>query len=139
MTKEIKMKKIILAMLLLSITLFAEFKTIDNATFKKLKKEGVLVIDIRTKGEWKDIGIIGGSHKMTFFSEQGRPLFADWFFELGKILKDKSEPFIIYCAHASRTSELGKFLTKEGFKNVYELKDGIEAGWIKAGEKVVKE
>ena len=133
------MKKIILAMLLLSITLFAEFKTIDNAEFKKLKKEGVLVIDIRTKGEWKNIGIIEGSRKMTFFSEQGQPLFADWFFELGQILKDKSEPFIIYCAHASRTYELGRFLTEEGFGNVYELKGGIENGWIKAGEKVVKE
>jgi rhodanese-related sulfurtransferase len=133
------MKKIILATLLLSMSLFADFKTIDNAEFKKLQKEGMLVIDIRTEGEWKETGIIEGSRKMTFFSERGQPLFADWFFELGQTIKDKSEPFIIYCAHASRTSELGRFLTQEGFENVYELKGGIEAGWIKAGEKVVKE
>lgn len=139
MTKEIKMKKIILAMLLLSMSLFAEFKTIDNAELKKLKKEGVLVIDIRTKGEWKDTGIIEGAHKMTFFSEQGQALLADWFFDLGQLVKDKSEPFIIYCAHASRTSALGQGLMQMGFENVYELKGGIENGWIKAGEKVVKE
>jgi len=112
MKKEIKMRKIILAMLLLSMSLFADFKTIDNAAFKKLQKEGVLVIDIRTQGEWETTGIIDGSRKMTFFSEQGQPLWADWFFELGQILKDKSEPFILYCAHASRTKELGRLLKK---------------------------
>ena len=133
------MKKIILVTLLLSISLFADFQTIDNAEFKKLQKDGILVIDIRTKSEWETTGIIEGSRKMTFFSEQGQPLWSDWFFELGQILKDKSEPFILYCAHASRTKELGRFLTEEGFENVYELKNGIEGGWIKAGEKVVKE
>jgi rhodanese-related sulfurtransferase len=133
------MKKIILATLLLSMSLFADFKSIGVAEFKKLQKEGVLVIDIRTAWEWKETGIIEGSKKMTFLSEQGQPLWADWFFELGKTLKDKSEPFIIYCAHASRTYQLGKYLEKAGFENVSELKGGIENGWIKAGEKVVKE
>lgn len=133
------MKRIILLIALLNMGLFAEFKTIDATELKKLQKEGVLLIDIRTKSEWEDSGIIEGSRKMTFFSEQGQPLFADWFFELGQTIKDKSEPFIIYCAHASRTYELGKFLSEEGFENVYELKGGIENGWIKAGEKVVKE
>jgi len=133
------MKKILLIIVLLNMGLFADFKTIDVTEFKKLQKEGVLVIDIRTQYEWETTGIIEGSRKMTFFSEQGQPLFADWFFELGQTIKDKSEPFIIYCAHASRTKELGNFLNQEGFENIYELKDGIEAGWIKAGEKVVKE
>lgn len=132
------MKKILLLIAILNMGLFADFKSIDIVAFKKLQKEDVVVIDIRTKSEWKDTGIIEGSRKMTFFSERGQPLWADWFFELGQILKDKSEPFIIYCAHASRTAELGKFLTEEGFENVYELKAGIEDGWIKFGEKTVK-
>ncbi len=133
------MKKIILATLLLSMGLFADFKSVDVPEFKKLQKEGVLVIDIRTQSEWKDIGIIEGVHKMTFFSENGQPLLADWFFELGRLVEDKSTPFIIYCAHASRTKALGQGLIEMGFKNVYELKDGIENGWIKAGEKVLKD
>jgi len=133
------MKKIILATLLLGMSLFAEFKTIDVKEFKKLQKEGVPVIDIRTEGEWKETGIIEGAKKITFFSEKGQPLLADWFFELGLLLKDKSSPFIIYCAHASRTEALGEGLKQMGFENIYELKGGIENGWIKAGEKVVKE
>lgn len=133
------MKKILLLIAVLNMSLFADFKTIDVAEFKKLQKEGLAVIDIRTKGEWKDTGIIEGAHKMTFFSEQGQALLADWFFDLGQLVKDKSEPFIIYCAHASRTSSLGQGLMQMGFTNVYELKGGIENGWIKAGEKTVKE
>jgi len=131
------MKKIILATLLLSMSLFADFKTIDVKEFKKLQKEGLPVIDIRTEGEWNTTGIIEGAHKITFFSEQGQALLADWFFEVGHLVKDKKEPFIIYCAHASRTESLGQGLIQMGFENVYELKGGIENGWIKAGEKVI--
>ncbi len=132
------MKKILLLIVLLNIGLLADFKTIDVAEFKKLQKEGVPVIDIRTAYEWKQTGIIEGAHKITFFSEQGQPLLADWFFEVGHFIKDKETPFIIYCAHASRTEALGQGLMQMGFKNVYELKGGIENGWIRAGEKVVK-
>jgi len=132
------MKKIILATLLLSMSLFAELKTIDVKEFKKLQKEGLPVIDIRTEGEWNTTGIIEGANKITFFSEKGEPLLADWFFEVGHLVKDKKTPFIIYCAHASRTQALGEGLTQMGFETVYQLKGGIENGWIKAGEKTVK-
>jgi len=132
------MKKMILAMLLLSMSLFAELKTIEVKALKKLQKEGVPVIDIRTPQEWNTTGIIEGAHTITFFAENGQPLLADWFFEVGHLVKDKKTPFIIYCAHASRTQALGEGLTQMGFETVYQLKGGIENGWIKAGEKTVK-
>ena len=132
------MKKILLTIALLTVTVFADFKTIDVAEFEKLQKEGLPVIDIRTAQEWNTTGIIEGAHKITFFSEKGQPLLADWFFEMGHLLKEKKEPFIIYCAHASRTKALGEGLVSMGFENVYELKGGIENGWIKAGKKTVE-
>ncbi len=132
------MKKILLTLAILSMSLFADFKTIDIAEFEKLQKEGLPVIDIRTPQEWKDIGIIEGANKITFFNDKGQPLIADWFFEVGHLVKDKKSPFIIYCAHASRSKALGEGLVNMGFENVYELKGGIENGWIKAGKKVVK-
>ena len=133
------MKKILLTLAILSAMLFAEFKTIDIPEFEKLQKEGVVVIDIRTPQEWKDTGIIEGAKKITFFSERGQPLIADWFFEVGHFIKDKKTPFIIYCAHASRSKALGEGLESMGFEHVYELKGGIENGWMKAGKKTVKE
>lgn len=132
------MKKILLVTVMLSMTLFAEFKSIGVDEFKKLQKEGTPVFDIRTPTEWQDIGVIEGSIKATFFSEQGQPLLADFFYTLGTLVKDKSQPFIIYCAHASRTEVLGEGLAQMGFEKVYELKGGVENGWLKAGEKLVK-
>jgi rhodanese-related sulfurtransferase len=133
------MKKKLLLIALLSKVLFADFKTIGIEAFEKLQAQGLPVIDIRTAQEWKDTGIIEGAHKITFFNEQGQPLLADWFFQFGHLVKNKQEPFIIYCAHASRSKALGEGLKNMGFENVYELQDGIENGWIKKGKKTVKE
>jgi len=132
------MKKFLLIAGFLSTALFAEFKTVDVTEFEKLKAQGIPVIDIRTPMEWKQTGIIEGAHKMMFFTPDGQPDLAGWFFELGHLVKSKKEPILIYCAHANRTKSLGEGLTQMGFENVYELKDGIENGWIKAGKKTVK-
>ncbi len=132
------MKKILLLLALLSVTLFAQFKTIGMAELEKMQAKGVPVIDIRTPMEWKETGIIKGAHKMMFFTEKGEADLAEWFYNLGRLVKDKNKPFIIYCAHANRTKVLGQGLDQMGFKHVYELKDGIENGWIKAGKKTVK-
>jgi len=132
------MKKILLILAVFSVSLFADFKTVDANAFAKLKAKGHPVIDIRTPGEWKQTGIIKGSHKMMFFTPKGDADLAEWFFNLGRLVKDKKEPILIYCAHANRTKSLGQGLVDMGFKNVYELKGGIENGWIKLGKKVVK-
>jgi len=133
------MKKIWFATLLLSVSLFAEFKTVDADTFEKLMEKGYPTIDIRTPMEWKQTGIIKGAHKMMFFTPNGQPDLANWFFELGHLVKSKKDPVLIYCAHANRSKALGKGLEQMGFEHVYELKGGIENGWIKAGKKTVKE
>ncbi len=133
------MKKTILLIAALTIGAMAKFTTIDNATLEKMQSQGIPVIDIRTPQEWKTTGIIKGAHKMMFFDEKGRPDMGNWFFELGHLVKDKEEPFVIYCAHANRSKALGQFLDKQlGFQKVFELKDGIENGWIKAGKPTVK-
>ena len=133
------MKKILLIAGMLSVSLFAEFKSVDANTFEKLMAKGYPTIDIRTPMEWKQTGIIKGAHKMMFFTPQGQPDLAGWFFELGHLVKDKEQPILIYCAHANRSKALGEGLDRMGFKHVYELKGGIENGWIKAGKPTVKQ
>jgi len=132
------MKTIVWIAALMSVSLFAEFKTVDADEFVKLQTKGYPVIDIRTPDEWKQTGIIKGAHKMMFFTPTGEPDLAGWFFKLGHLVKDKKQPILIYCAHANRTKALGEGLDQMGFKNVYELKGGIENGWIKFGKKTVK-
>ena len=132
------MKKILFVLALSTMSLLADFKTVDAKEFEKLMAKGYPTIDIRTPGEWKQTGIIKGAHKMMFFTPNGDADLANWFFELGHLIKDKKQPILIYCAHANRTKSLGQGLIQSGFENVYELKDGIENGWMKAGKKTVK-
>lgn len=132
------MKKILFSVAFLSVSLFAEFKTVDAEEFAKLMAKGYPTIDIRTPMEWKQTGIIEGAHKMMFFTPKGEPDLAQWFFDLGHLVKDKKEPILIYCAHANRSKALGQGLEHMGFEHVYELKGGIENGWMKAGKKTVK-
>jgi len=75
-----------------------------------------------------------------FFTPLGEADIPNFMYKLGTLVKNKNKPFIIYCAHANRSKELGKWLTnKLGFKKVYELKGGIEFGWINKKHKTVKE
>ena len=132
------MKKFFL-LFLFTYSLMASFKEIDADTLLKMQKSGVVVIDIRTPQEWNNRGIIKGAKKIMFFTPNGGADVPNFMFKLGNLIKDKSKPFIIYCAHANRTKKLGEWLTKNlGFKNVYELKGGIEYGWINKGYKTVK-
>jgi len=128
------MKKIALLMLL-SYALFAEFKAINAKQLLAMQKQGVPVIDIRTPGEWKKRGIIPNAHTIMFFAPKGGADVPNFMFRLGSLIKSKDKPFIIYCAHANRTKELGKWLDSLGFKKVYELDGGIEYGWINKGYK----
>jgi len=132
------MKKILIVLLFLGTNLMAELKSITADELLQLQKAGVPVIDIRTPQEWQQTGIIEGAHKMMFFSPKGEADIAGWFFELGHLVKSRSEPFILYCAHANRTKVLGDGLVRMGYKKVYELKGGIENGWIKKGKKTQK-
>ena len=118
---------------------FGPFKSLSTKEFQQKKAEGVAVIDVRRADEWELFGIIEGSHKITFFDERG--LFdLDTFLEtFTKVVTDKEQPFILVCAHASRTKTIGEIMgLKLKYKNVYELDGGINWGWIDQGLQTIK-
>ena len=109
-----------------------DIECVDDSELLKLQKEGVKVIDIRTKMEWEMTGIIEGSVLLTFFDERGAYDMESWLKEFENIVKNKDEKFVLVCAHANRTKVVGNFLRdKLGYKNVLELCGGIEYGWHK--------
>jgi len=132
------MKKILLVLAMLCVSVWADFKSISADELIKLQAKGIPVIDIRTPAEWSNTGIIKDAHKMMFFAPNGQADVASWFFELGHLIQDKNQPFIIYCAHANRTKTLAKGLQQLGFSNFYELDGGIENGWIKFHKPTIK-
>lgn len=113
------------------------FTTIDNPELKTKLAAGVKLIDIRRPDEWKQTGIIEGSHLLTAFDERGRfvPTFPS---EIAKLVK-QDEEFMVICRTGHRSSALANALaTQGGYTRVLNVKDGITS-WIKTGGKVTKE
>jgi len=117
------MKKIVLGLLLLGTSLFAELQNVW-VTPKFLEKN-IKIIDIRTPAEWKETGIVKGAYTVMFFNEQGKFNVPKFLEKLNKIVK-KDEPFALICRTGSRTTEVSKFLSssKLGYK-VINLKGGM--------------
>jgi len=116
-----------------------DIECVDDNELLKLQEEGIKVIDIRTKMEWKMTGIIKGSVMLTFFDERGAYDMESWLKEFETVVKNKDEKFILICAHANRTKVVGNFLRdKLGYKNALELCGGIEYGWLMKGRKGIE-
>jgi len=118
---------------------FGPFKSLSTREFQQKKEEGFTVIDIRRADEWEADGIIEGSHKITFFDRFGEFDYDAFMEAFEKVVTSKEQPFIMYCAHASRTKEACHIMGSQlGYENVYELDGGINWGWIDKGLETVK-
>ena len=130
------MKKIIFLILFLPYLLFAQVKDVDVNSFEKMRQNGTPVIDIRTKQEWKDTGIISNSNTIEFFHTDGSHNVEQFLNSLKKLGIDKNKPLILVCRSSNRTKILGDFLSdKLGFKEVYHLKGGI-VNWKAHGKQL---
>lgn len=115
------MYKILAVMAFLSTFLFADIRTVEAS--EEVIKSGITVIDIRTRPEWQETGIVKGAIPITFFDEQGRYDVDAFLKELNKhVSKDKE--FALICRTGSRTTAVSDLLSKQGY-NVVNLKGGM--------------
>lgn len=78
--------------------------------------EDKLIIDVRTKGEYKKAHIKGAqniSYLGSTFAEKAAEL-------------DNSKPVFIYCETAHRSPLAARILSNLGFKEIYDLQNGFE-------------
>ncbi|WP_419771243.1 MAG: rhodanese-like domain-containing protein [Candidatus Marinarcus sp.] len=95
------------------------------------------LIDIRRETEFNTTGIIKGSFKLTFFDEFGNYDLEKWLHDFEQLVTTKDQPFVLICAHANRTRDVGTYLINQlHYTNVYHLKGGI-AQWIFEQREVV--
>ena len=94
------MKKIIFTLLLLISSLYAELK--NEYLSQTLLDSKIPIVDIRTKGEWIETGIIEGSIPIMFFDEQGKFDLKSFLDELNQKV-DTTKPFAIICRTGNRT------------------------------------
>ena len=116
---------------------FADVETIDNIKVKSLISRGVPLIDIRSSIEWKETGIIEGSHLITFFNEKGKVNLNKWMSAFNKVA-DTTKPFMLICASGVR-SKFASYILNNQFDipKIYDVSEGV-SGWIKDKHPVVK-
>jgi rhodanese-related sulfurtransferase len=85
-----------------------------------LDKGGIFLLDVRTPEEYQQ-GHLQGAVLIPINEIERR---------LGEI--SHSKPILVYCAVGSRSDKVGGFLAGKGFKNVYQMSDGI-VGWYRNG------
>ena len=117
------MKKIILSIFVLFNFVFAE--VVDTHITPKVVDSGIKIVDIRTKTEWKQTGIIKGSKTITFFDKDGRYDVKKFLEALDGYIKP-DEKFAIVCRTGHRTKIVSKFLGDNGY-SVVNLVGGIYA------------
>ncbi len=76
--------------------------------YAELVRQGAVILDVRTKGEYAG-GHIKGSVNISVDALQHH---------LGK-LKDKNKPIITCCASGMRSGAAKSYLESQGFKKVY--------------------
>ena len=127
---------LVVIMLLLVVLLFAQqayFKRLSATDFKmtidkyNLEKTDFVLLDIRTLPEF-EAGHIEGAQILDFYSK-------DFVQNLNNL--DRNLPYLIYCRSGNRTGQTMGLMQKLDFKNVSDLKNGINS-WIQADYKVVK-
>lgn len=114
-----------------------KYSDIGTDGLKAKLATGATVIDIRRPEEWKQTGIVPGSHLLTFFDRNGNvnPQFGA---ELQKLASGPDEDLVFICQTGQRSKMLSQYLAdKAGFTNVANVSNGI-AGWIKDGGQVAQ-
>ena len=117
------MKKIILALVLLSASLFAQLT--NQYLTKEFLNKHIPIVDVRTPGEWKETGILKGAVPIMFFDQRGNYDARKFLTELNKKV-DTSKPFALICHTGSRTSMIAPWLSKEFGYKVINLQGGME-------------
>lgn len=128
---------LVLIMQMLTMNAEAGVANITNQELAVLLENGATLIDIRTEPEWRQTGIVPGSHLLMLFDEQRRVVDPDGWLRKVKAIAPMDKPVILICRVGNRTVPATQFLVKSGYRQVYNVTSGI-VPWIKAGLPMVK-
>lgn len=112
------------------------YNNVDNAALKDLLAAGVPLYDIRRPEEWRQTGVVAGSHKVTYVDASGR--------ENPEILPRiraevaKDAPIALICRTGNRTDALARQLAAQGYTRIYNVQEGI-LGWMRDGNAVSRD
>ena len=126
------MKKIIIALvsILLLTSCSSNATGVTNMNIEefsgKIKEAGVIILDVRTPGEFTT-GYIEGSQNIDFQSGN---------FQAEIESLDKNATYAIYCRSGNRSGQAAAVMHKNGFQELYNLDGGV-IDWANAGMPLV--
>jgi len=134
--------RLIFSFFLLATTLFAQvdfqnamlYKAdIDSKTAYEMQKNGVLLVDVRTKPEFKNSRAKNSINIPVFYAQNGKRVFNKSFLNeiYAALNQDLNKKIILICRSGSRTKLAANILAYQGFKNVYNIKTGFQYDWLK--------
>ena len=92
---------------------------------EKMIDDNIVMIDVRREDEFRRTGVIKNAHLLTFFDEYGNYDLEAWMKEFEKLVTSKEQTFVLICAHANRTRNIGEFLVQQGYKHTAHLMGGM--------------
>lgn len=114
----------------------ADITPASNAELRRLIAEGIAVVDVRTVGEWRQTGVVGGSQLITLVDESGQADPAAWLGALDKVVPP-GQPVALICRSGNRSGKAALLLEqRDPRRKIYNVRDGI-TGWLGAGEPVI--
>lgn len=119
------MKKVLLIVLLIQLAATAAFAGAVQITSRDAKplldkKRNVYLLDVRTSQEFRQAYLKGAVLiPVDEFQRRWREV-------------PKGRPVIVYCAVGSRSRAAADFLAAQGYREVYNMSDGI-VGWYRNG------
>lgn len=117
------MKKFFLVLVMLCVSAFAEFETI-NINESIVNNPNIQIFDIRTQNEWKQTGILKGADLVTYLNADGsvNPNFV----QEVKAKIDPNKKVAIICKSGARSKKASTLLDQNGIK-VINLNGGMNA------------
>lgn len=107
-------------------------------TWERAQEDELLIIDIRTQGEWEETGIPPDAALVSLYSDWGVPNL-DFVVEILEAANgDRNRPIALICAGGVRTAFAADLLRDRGFTQVLDVGEGMLGsgdgpGWIARG------
>ncbi|AXH10093.1 hypothetical protein CP960_08490 [Malaciobacter halophilus] len=142
------MKKFLLFLLLFITNIFAvDFANdtlykadINSKTAYEMQKNKAILIDVRTKAEFKQSHPKGAINIPIFFAQNNQRVFNKKFVYdvYNKVNQNQSKKIILICRSGSRTKLASNLLAHNGFTDVYNIKNGFAYDWSKTNLPIEK-
>jgi len=146
------MKKIVLILIVYISVLFANTQInyntaklykedISSKIAYEMQQKGALLIDVRTKEEFKE-SRAKNSINIPIFKDQngGKRVFNKTF--LNEVYqasnKNLNKKILLICRSGSRTKVASNILAQQGFENIYNIQYGFQYDWLKVGLPIEK-